>query len=103
MFVLFLPRASCCTPMLPSVIIKSFDLALHVRKNELIFSYDVTSGLPGGLQISSTSGPSLKRLSKLDRLRVVQTQCHIDFNGTSSQRVGSRLRFPIPTTDNNFS
>jgi len=44
----------------------------------------VTSGPTGGLQISNTSGPPLKRLSNLGRQCAVQPQYCIDINSTSN-------------------
>ena len=58
--------------------------------NGTVLNNEVINGHPpDGLQVSSTSGPSLtsfKRLSNLKRpkLRAVQPQCPIDINGASS-------------------
>jgi len=62
----------------------------EIQINGTVLNNEVINGHPpDGLQVSSTSGPSLtsfKRLSNLKRpkLRAVQPQCPIDINGASS-------------------
>jgi len=70
----------------------------------------VTSGPPGGLQISNTSRPphmSFKMLSILDRLRSVQPRYHIDIDGASRPIVSALavvrvLQVSIPIADTIF-